>query len=368
MYKKLLYILLFSACINLQARTKAYTEVPVLIHLYAANQSDTNGFNLVTDLPQLIYKKINEGTLTLWDSPKKQIAISASALKNIEVNNRTSFANVESLFINEVWTSSRRRTEFYIVGFSFLAETENGRVSFGYVDAQEAFPFLVQNNIPTNVNGPAELSYINALYSKRYDFSLIQFGNKDFTKDLSLAQKIKKEAFFSKKKIIGLQPLPQTKMLSYVLEKNLQNPNDPASAMLNSIENFLNESKEIFFEIGGSKYYDFEKYKSEITITRIEITEIWEKRGNLIYYRPQFVQLYANNKPLNLLSFDDIMKWHLLIKFKSMEDILTEKNYLFNIFKCNNTMIPPNEAPFYYKALKEYQWTQVSNYVRFTKN
>jgi len=366
--KKSFHILIFLSCFQLQARFKSYTEIPVLIHLYGSNQSDTNGFNLVYELPRLIYKKINEGSLTLWDSPKKQIAISASALKNIEVNNNTSFANVESLFINEVWTSSRRRTEFYIVGFSFLAETDKGRISFGYVDALEAFPFLSQNLISTNVNGPAELSFINALYSKKFDFSVIQFGNTDFSKNMGLAQTIKKEAFYSKKKIIGLYTLPKTKMVSYVLEKNLQDPNDPAAAVLLSIENFLNESKEVFFEIGGSKYYNFEKYKSEVSITRIEITEVWEKRGNLIFYYPRYVQLYANNKPLNLLSFDEIMKWKLLIKFKSLEDILTEKNYLFTIFKLNNTMIPANEATFYYKALKDYQWTQVSNYVKFSRN
>lgn len=367
MFKSILYSALLLTAFTAHARKKSYTEVPVLLHLYAANQNDTNGFNLVTDLPRLFYKKINEGSLTLWDSPKKQIAISPSALHNIETSNNTSFANMESLFINEVWTSSRRRTEFYIVGFSFLAETPNGRISFGYVDAQEAFQHLAANNISTNVNGPAELSYIDALYSKRYDFSLIQFGNTDFTKNMALAQKIKKEAFYSNKKIIGLQKIPQTKMLSYVLEKNLENPEDPASAMLSSIENYLNENREIFFEIGGSKYYNFETYKSEITITRIEVTEIWEKQGNTILYKPIRIQLYANNKPLNPLTFDEIMKWHLLIKFKSLEDILVEKNYLFTIFKCNNTMIPPTEAGLYLKALRNYNWTQVSNYVIFSK-
>lgn len=366
--KRIFYIILLFPFFSLHARFKSYTEVPVLLHLYEVNQNDTNGFNLVTELPKLIYRKINEQKITLWDSPKKQIAISASALKSIESNNNTSFANVESLFIHEVWTSSRTKTEFYVVGFSFLAETEKGRIAFGYIDAVEAFQILFSNYIPTNVNGPAELSFINALYSKRYDFSLIQFGNTDLTKNLSLPQQIKKEAFYSRKKVIGLQPLPQTKMLSYALEKNLENPEDPASLLLLSIENFLNESKEVFFEIGGSRYYNFLKYKNEVSVTRIEITEVWKKTGNKIIYEPRYVQLYVNNKPMNLLTFDEIMKWHLLIKFKSLEDILIEKNYLFTIFKLNNTMIPITEAQFYYKALKNYRWTQVSNYVKYSKD
>lgn len=368
MYKLIFCISFFITINNANAKRKVYTEVPALIHLYAANQSDTNGFNLVEELPKLLYKQIIDGKITLWDSPKKQVAISPNALRNIENSNNASFSNVESLFINELWTSNRRKTDFFIAGFSFLAETDKGRVSFGYIDALEAIKILANNTISTNVNGPAELSFINALYSRKYDFALIQFGNTDFSKNIALAQKIKNDAFYSKKKVSGLYQLPTSKMLSYVVDKNLADKNDAGIALIKGLENFLNTNKEIFFEIGGSKYYDFQTFKNELSITRIEIVEEWRKNENVYSYLPKSIKIYTNNKPLNTLTFEEIEKWNLLIQFKSIYDILAEKNYLFSIFKFNNTLIPPDESALYLKALKEYKWTQVSNYVKYSRN
>ncbi len=368
LYKIIFYISFLFLANIIEAKRKAYTEVPALIHLYAANQNDTNGFNLVQDLPALIYKNILSGKLTLWDSPKKQVAISPNALQNIENSNSALFSNLESLFINELWTSTRRKTEFYVAGFSFLAETDKGRVSFGYVDAAEAYSILATNYITTNVNGPAELNYINALYSRKYDFALIQFGNTNFSKNIALAQKIKNDAFYSKKKVSGLYQLPTSKMLSYVIDKNVSEKNDAGIVLIKGLENFLNTNKEIFFEIGGSKYYDYQTFKNELSITRIEIIEEWRKNGNVYSYLPKSIKIFTNNKPLNTLTFEEIEKWNLLIQFKSIDDIVAEKNYLFSIFKFNNTLIPPDESALYLKALKEYKWTQVSNYVKYSRN
>ncbi len=363
------FILFFFILINysLEARFKSYTEVPVLIHLNINQQNDSNGFNLVKDLPSLFYKEIIEGRLILWDSPKKEIAISGNALKGIEQNNKLSFSQVENLFINELWTSSRRKTEFVIIGFSFLSQNEKGKVSFGFIDAREAFNLLYNNYIQTNSNGSASLNFINALYSRKYDYSLIQFGSIDFSKNISLSLRIKEQAFNKKKKIANLYVIPQTKKLTYLLEKNLQNPNDPSILIMNTFETFLNQNKEIFFDIGGSKYYDYHTFKSEISITRVEIVEVWEKKGNQINYIPKSVKLYANNKELNSISIEQIESWQLLFKFKSLRDLLIEKQYLFSLLKCNNELIAPTESNLYIKALKEYKWTQVSNYVKYSR-
>jgi hypothetical protein len=346
---------------------KLYTEVPVLIHLAKNEQEDTNGFNLVEYLPGLFYKAINDGTLTLWDSPKKQIAISPEALRNIESSNKISFSKVENLFLNELWTSSRRKTDFVIVGFSFLSESPGGKVSIGFIDAQDALSILSTNYIPTNVNGPAFLSYIDALYSRRYNFNLLQFGSRDFTVKPELSFAIKRDAFYSKKKVNGLYRFPSTKLVTYVMEKNPGTVDDPGTDCINSIEKFINENKEILFEIGGDRYFDYKKQSSDITITRIEVTEVWEKKAGMIYYKPYQIRIFANNKPLETLSFEDVAKWDLLINFKTLEDVLIEKAFGFTIYKCNKDLIAHIEAAAYLKALKEYKWTQVSNYVRYSK-
>jgi len=367
LFKRLLYIAIILWSIDVNAR-KLYTEVPALIHLARSEQEDTNGFNLVEYLPPLFYQAINEGKLTLWDSPKKQIAISPAALQNIERSNQISFAKVENLFLNELWTSSNRKTEFVIVGFSFLSESPGGKVSIGFIDAVDALGILSSNYIPTNVNGPALLTYLDALYSRRYNFNLLQFGSRDFTVNPSSSFTIKKDAFYSKKKVSGIYKLPVSKMITYVIEKNPGTQNDPGTDCINSIEKFINENKEILFELGGARYFDYKKQSSDITITRIEVTEIWEKKGGLITYKPYQIRIFANNKPLELIAFEVVSKWDLLINFKTLEDVLKEKGFQFTIYKCNRELIPNDESAIYLKALREYKWTQVSNYVKYSKN
>ena len=341
--------------------------MPVLVHMARSEQEDTFGFNLVEHLPSLIYKGILDGKITLWDSPKKQIAISSEALKNIESSNSVSFARTSNLFLNELWTSSPRKTEFVVVGISFLSESPKGKISFGFVEILQALPLLSQN-IPTNVNGPSLLSYIDAIYSRRYHFNLLQFGSRDFSSNPSSSFTIKKDAFYSKKKVSGLYKPKNTKLVTFVIEKNLAESEDPGSNCLHSIEKFLNENKEILFNIGGDKYFDFHNRLLDITITRIEVTEIWEKKGNQIVYTPFSVKIFANNKPMNTLSFEEVAKWQLLINFKTLEDVLLEKAFNFSIYKINKDLIPYNESAVYLKALREYKWTQVSNYVKYSKN
>lgn len=368
MVKRILHIFVFLlSCTELQA-AKTYTEVPVLIHLSRAEQEDTNGFNLVEHLPSLVYKHILAGDIKLWDSPKKQIAISPEALKNIEESNNVSFVRTQNLFINELWTSSRRRTEFVIVGISFLSESQKGKVSFGYVDLVEVLPIFGRELIPTNVNGPAMLTYVDALYSRRYIFNVMQFGTKDFSVNPSASFEVKKDAFYSRKKVMGIYKIPATKMITYVIEKNIAEINDPGTDCMHSIEKYLNENKEVLFNIGGDKYFDYHRKNLEITVTRIEITEIWEKKGNQIVYKPYQVRIFANNKPLNTIPFEEVARWQLLINFKTLEDILMEKSFQFSIYKINRDLIAYTESNLYLKALREYKWTQVSNYVKYSRN
>ncbi|MCC6818421.1 MAG: hypothetical protein IT245_05995 [Bacteroidia bacterium] len=347
---------------------KIYTEVPVLTHLPLGEQEDTFGFNLVEHLPKLVYKSILDGRIILWDSPKKNIAISPEALKNIESNNQVSFASTQNLFLNELWTSSRRKTEFVIIGISFLSESSKGKISFGYIDLKEALPVLGREFIPCNVNGPAQLTYINALFSRRYYFNVLQFGNKDFSVNPSASFSIKKDAFYSKKKVQGLYIIPQTKLVTYVIEKNLAEINDPGTDCMHSIEKYLNDNKEVLFNLGGDKYFDYKKPVTQVTVTRIEITEIWEKKGSLIVYRPFQIRIFANNRPLNTITFEELAKWQILINFKTMEDILQEKSFQYSLYKINKDLIAYTESSLYLKALKEYKWTQVSNYVKYSRN
>lgn len=347
---------------------KIYTEVPALIHLAGNEQEDTNGFNLVEHLPSFIYSAINDGKIRLWDSPKKLIVITPQALQNLEKSNSVSFSRTGHLFLNELWTGSRRKTEFAIVGISFLSESPKGKISFGYIDLAEASALLSKSLIPCNVNGPAQITYMEALYSRRYQFNLLQFGSNDFASNPLQSVIIRNEAFYSKKRVTGLFVPPQTKMLTYVIEKSVGQAYDPGADCLGSIEKYLNENKEVLFNIGGDRYFDYQNSLFDITVTRIEVTEIWTKKDDLITYTPQTVRIFANNKPLRTITFEEIAKWKLLIGFKTLEDILREKVFAYSIYKINRDLIPYEESGLYLKALLDYKWTQVSTYVKYSRN
>jgi hypothetical protein len=367
LYKFILYCFFSLSFLSVDAR-RHYTEVPALIHLSRSDQNDTLGFNLVENLPKLFYQAIIENKLKLWDSPKKQIAISGSALQKIESDNKVSFSNVENLFFNELWTSSRRKTQFVVVGFSMLSESKKGRISFGYIDFNEALSILINNTIPTNVNGPAYLSYFDAIYSRKYFFNLVQFGSNNFSTNPQNSNKIKNDAFFSKKKISGISSINSTKMVTYNLEKNPGIKNDPSTGVMEAVENYLNSNKEIVFNHGGDKYFNYSNNLSDFTITRIEITEYWEKKRNTIDYKPMLIRIYINNKPLNPISFDEFLKWQILFNFKNVEDILKEKQFEYTLYKINSEMIPIDESILFIKALKEYKWSQVRNFVKYSKD
>jgi hypothetical protein len=335
--------------------------------LAKVDQQDTNGFNLVEHLPKLLYDAILQNKVTLWDSPKKQIAISASALQKIESDNFVSFQKIENLFINELWTGSRRKTQFVIIGFSFLSEGKKGKVSFGYIDFNEAIPVLTSKIIPTNVNGSAMLNYAEALYSRKYVFNLMQFGNNTFFNDINKSIQIKRDAFANpKKRIQGLHVLKNDKMMVYALDKNPGEVNDPASLIYESVEQFLNANKATLLNIGGSKYYS-NKVMSDVIVTRIEITEYWQKNKNTITYTPVSIRIFVNNKPLNDITIEEFNKWQLLFSFKSLEDVLIEKQFQYHLYKINSELIPLDESDLFIKAIKEYKWSQVRNYVKYSK-
>jgi hypothetical protein len=355
-------ILLFSG----KADILAYTEVPVMLHLDISRQNDTFGFNLTAKLPAYLYQLIQDEQLTLWDSPKKNTRISRESLTAIERSSGTNMNKTHHLFLYELWSSSRRKTDFVILGFGFVNETKDGRISYGYVDAREAFPFLVQSLIDLNVNGPARLTYWQALTSRNYHYNLVQFGNKNFTDKPERSFQIRDKAFSPKKNIHGIYRIPATKDVQYSIDPDVNDPQDAGFVFMNRIQDYLNKNREVFFNIGGNRYYDYKTYLSELVVTRIEVNETWTRTSmGFIDFNIRSVTIFVNNKKLDPVSIDLIQSFGILYKFNTAEDLLKEKKFKYQLLRINNTYISEPDAEKYLKALAKYRWTQISNYVKF---
>lgn len=365
-YLKFTFMVVLGFALASPSLLLSYTDKPVLVNININRQSDTMGFNIVYELQNKFYDLITEGKVRLWDSPKKETQISSQALLGLERTTDTRFNKTQNVFLHEFWTSTRRVTSFTIVGISFINDAKTGKVNYGYVDLTECWPLISNLLIESNVNGPAKISLSEALYSRNYNFNIVQFGSKNFQKKPDEAVKIRDKAFFGKKTVDGLFSIPKTKEVSYYIEPNPDEPTDIGNALFSNTQTFLNENREILFNIGGDKYFDYKTFKSEVAITRIESREMWMKSGvSNIETMVQSVVIYVNNKPLSPISTDVMLNWGILFNYKTAEDVLREKKFRYTIFKINNTFVTESDSPKFIKALEKYPWSQISRYVKF---
>ena len=363
-YCLLLFVGLFAQTMDAK---NIYSNVPVLIFISADNQPDTMGFNLAAQLPELVYSLLLQEKITLWDSPKKTIRISADALASIEKNTQTEFLKSKNVFLNELWSSGKNKFSFEILGFSFMNEGKNGKVSYGYVDVNEIAQYLFKEQIKTNSNGAAFVSYMAALYSRRYLFHVVQFGSENFEKDILKSETILAQAHDPNKKQLSQIELKPIKEVTYSIEKKPADKTGVGVLLFEGFEKLLSENLEVFFELGADKYFDFKTYRSEFAITRIEVEEVWEKVGDDIVMLPRSITLYVNNKKLNPISIYDLRVLKFNLGLKSIEDILLEKQFVFNLAKINRTFISIEESGLYFRAMKEFSWTQLTRFVKYSK-
>ena len=343
----------------------SYTNKPVLVNLNINRQSDSMGFNMVYELQNICYPLILSGKVKLWDSPKKTVRISAAALQAIEQSSDTRFNKTANVFLHEVWSSSRRKTSFTIIGLSFINDGKKGKVSYGYIDLKESWPVLSATMLECNVNGPANISLTQALYSRNYNFNVVQFGRETFTEKPEKAIVIRDKAFYHQKTIEGLMEMPQTKDIKYHIVPNVDDTDALGNTVFRNIQFFLNDNKDVLFNLGADKYYDYKSLSNDVILTSIEVHEQWTKTTSGIQVEIKEITLYINDKPLNTISLKTLLEWQLMCQFKTLDDVLLEKQFDYTLIKINNTLIPEWDSHKYLKALSVYSWSQVSRYVQF---
>ncbi|MCC7298280.1 MAG: hypothetical protein IT244_08105 [Bacteroidia bacterium] len=363
MIKRILFLLVF-VCVFIP-KSWGYTDKPVLVNVNIGRQSDTMGFNIAHELVEFFYNMIQDKKTVLWDSPKKSFQVSPESLAAIENSSGTKFREAKDLFLHEYWSSTRRKTVFTIVGITFINEGKKGKVTYGYIDLSDCWKYVEAFRINCNVNGPAELSLPNALYSRNYNFNVVQFGKRAFSTHPEDAIKVRDKAFYSNKFIEGLYIIPKTKDITYVIEPDMNDAKEIGHVFFTNIQDYLNNNKEVLFNIGGDKYFDYKTFRSELAVTRIEINEVWTKKESYVDYTVKNIVIYVNNKKLDPISLEVLLGWDMLYNFKTAEDVLKEKKFKFTLIKLNNTFVPEEDSPKFLKSLEKYSWTQVSRYVKF---
>ena len=334
-----------------------FDYTPVLVHLNKANQHDTIGFNLVEEIPQLFYRRILNNEVTLWDSPNKQAKISAESLLAIERSTSTSFLNIKDLFLNEIWRHFKREFEFNIVGFTLMNSSEGGqKIVYGFIDAEEVKVLLKSFIIPTNANGAAELTFWDALYSANYAFNIVQFGKNTFQKNMMESIELQNELFRNPKIKSNQVTIKEQKELHYYMLPN----HDKNTYLFASLNEYLNNNKEFFFNYGGAEIYSPFDLSTNITISKIEVVELIEKINQFQKPLIKKIIIYVNGKPLNALNATSLEKIETYIDFKSVSDYLYSHQNFIILTKINNQDVPPLFSSYYLQAFKNGAWNKIT--------
>lgn len=339
---------------------------PVLLFLSSRDQSDTLGYNLVNELPPLVYNEIMSGRVSLWDSPKKEVQIKPSTLRKLEESSGVEFSRTTQLFIYELWDIDKKAGALQTLGFYFSGRNNAGEeVSYGYVDFLPLQEVLRHTPIPTNANGNCYSSFESVLLNKYYFFNIMQYGEKQVA-NLKEALQLKEEM----KKIVSGKTTPpdfDCKLVSYSIDDSSdsgKNSGSKSKVFINILQTYLNDNREVFYNLGGDKIRNFMQ-PGKILVSRVEVKERWKKQGDVIQTEPELVRIYVDGKALDSLSGEEFGKLEFLVDFKSPLDFLNEKEFYFRILKINSQTIPIEQSDAYLKGLRTWKWNVLTDFAKY---
>lgn len=344
---------------SVQARA-GYGTTPAIIQVPADEQHDSVGFNIALELPKILYPRILDGTVPLWESPLKDQQVSGEALMAKERTSKTSFTLNKDLFIDEDWKLQHRDFEFTIRGFFFLNRSSQGQqVKYGYVDVNDVTEILKSTIIPTNANGSKDLTFWDALQSKRYNFRLVKFGTEDLEKNPGRSFELRDEAFFNEKVTTNAYKIPDVKEVELVINPIDFGDNKNNTILFKAVEDFFNQNRHEFFNLGGAEFEDFLNPNVTIHLTKMEVIETWTRTENGIKYNIDKVIFYVNNHPLQALSSSELDQLGFLVKFQPITDFLKSKNFFFTLVRINDQSIYTHNAQVALNALLTEPWDHI---------
>ncbi|HNQ12335.1 MAG TPA: hypothetical protein PKH65_03675 [Bacteroidia bacterium] len=339
---------------------------PVLLKLNRAVQVDTTGCNYVEQLSELLYDEIVSGRVKLWDSPEMDIQITGDALQSIERATRTSFSKSEFVFIYELWESNRDQLTSETLGMRFSSLNEDNKmIEYGFVEYKSIRELMYRTRLKTNANGDFEATFAYYLNAKLFNFSLVQFGStivKSFEESSGILNNFCTNKRFNRNDLFYDDPVKQ---IIYVIDRKSIGQDELSGntkLILESFEQFFNNNKELFYNLGGEQIQSHFN-KKKLQINRIEVSELWTRKENRIQYDLRSITIYFDDIALNTIPVRDFMKMDLLINSEAAMEVFKAKQFNFVIKQINSQTIEARHAYLYLKALNTYNWSRLSEYV-----
>jgi hypothetical protein len=353
-------ILMYSIIFLMSAPCHAYTNKKVILLATRDAQRDTIGYNFVNELSAAAFGWINEGRVTLWNSPEKKASLNAADLKGIEKNSGSSFTRPVNIFIYESWSSAARKFSFTVKGFSFTGTDAKGEdVLFGYIEYNSALKDLLKSStVHLNANGRYGTTLYSALMNMGFQFNLVYFDDgplQDYKNSARIVQKALKPG----KKMVNAVPVPDSKLVEYGWDSTKMEQVKISDQLTKVISDFFNQNKQEFFNYGGDKYYSYLKDKP-ILFSGFHVIQSWtrDKKG-IITYTTLSIVPYTVGIPLQPVPVQKLDEWKLSYNSLPLSEYLTQKDFPYAIKRINETPVPWFFAEKYKNALFAGHWDNI---------
>ncbi|MEA3496257.1 MAG: hypothetical protein U9R42_09505 [Bacteroidota bacterium] len=361
-----IFILLF---IFTSSVALSYNNARALLMVNKKAQPDSLDYNIVESFTKLIYSKLKEEKIFLWDSPRKESKINFLTLQNFEKTYNYRFEDLDNFFIYESWSSNSKKSEFKIHGFSFTSETKNGKeINYGYLEFSVVSDYLKSNYLNTSIESNYLNSYFAVFMNKAFNFDILFFKNKPILsanskhpeKDYRKGLRIRDKAFFSAKKNMNAIEVKTSKLLYFKL---ITNDYDSAGMLiLSAIEDYFDLHRRELIEYGGKSIFNSFR-DSPFILTGCKVKEIWIKEEGRVSYKLLEIVPYSFSIDFKPINFVDLIELGINVKGVPLDKCLAIKNFKYHIIKINTAKIDSDLTPSYIEALKNAEWNELKKYI-----
>lgn len=364
-------MLLFIAAICFQYGSLRAVEIPVLLRLTSAAQTDTTGCNFVTEFASLAFNEVIAGRTKLWDGPAKEIAITPSSLQAI-CNSSGVVMGADTgqlIYVYEFWEEEKDNIKTRTQGFLFSAKDRSGReISFGYVDYSDIESACLRNQITTNVNGDYGATVASYVSSKNYNFSLLQFAGQVVT---GVEESDEILSAFRRGRTFNIQQgnlIPvQRKLLRLEMTAD---PDDLSGEALLSrqfilrLDTFLHANTEFLYNHSSDSVHAL-FHGTTWKLSKVQLTEIWRKDQSGISSSLAGMIFFIDGNPLPEIPYRELVGLDFIIYSQPFATWLSKHDYSFRILSINDQLLGRADAVLYAKALKNAAWNRLSDYVKY---
>ena len=344
-----------------------FSQISVILRVKADEQNDTLGVNIVKEITKIAYESMRDGKVQLWDSPKKEVAISFNALKEIEKSSGLNFTDQQLIFVYEVWNNEKKKLTSQTLGFLFSSKLDNGEdVVYGYVDYESLKNIIATSTAHINANGDCYLNINNYINKKKFNYQILQFGDKVINNVSD--SKLLKESFVGSNKF-NVDPSPNDSVESKYVEWTIAvsdkfsgSKAQESRSFINSLTAYFNDNLEVLYNLSGKNAEQILQ-DGKWNVSSVTFAEIWSKTDGVIKSTPLWMCVKIGNVAIDTIFIDNLVNWDFNVDNQNWLNIIQQKNFLYIIVKVNSDAIPIERSLKYQRALYSHKWNNLINFV-----